>query len=66
MARTLPTFTTGPECRAKATSLRTVSVHAHKPGARERMLDMALKWDARAEAYELSTQTLLNISSFGP
>jgi hypothetical protein len=33
--------------------------HAHKPGARERMLDMGLNWDTQAEAYELSAQKLL-------
>jgi hypothetical protein len=59
MARTLPTFTTGPECRAKAASLRTMSDHAHTPGARERMLDMALEWDARADAYDASAQRLV-------
>jgi hypothetical protein len=59
MARTLPTFTTAPECRAKAASLRTMSEHAHKPGARQRMLDMALNWDVQAEAYELSAQKLI-------
>jgi hypothetical protein len=56
MARTLPTFTTATECRAKAASLRTISEHAHKPGTRERMLEMALEWDAQAEAYEASAQ----------
>jgi hypothetical protein len=45
-------FNTGPECRAKAASLRTISVYAQSPLAKARLLNMALEWDGRAETYE--------------
>jgi hypothetical protein len=45
-------FKTGPECRAKAASLRTISVYAQSPLAKARLLNMALEWDGRAEACE--------------
>ena len=45
-------FNTAPECRAKAASLRTVSVHAHNPVSKAKILAMALDWDARADAFD--------------
>jgi hypothetical protein len=45
-------FNTAAECRAKASSLRTMSVYAQSPASKAKMLNMALEWDVRAEAYD--------------
>jgi hypothetical protein len=52
MKKQIDLFTTGPECRAKAASLRTISIYAQSPRAKARLLDMALEWDGRAQAYD--------------
>jgi hypothetical protein len=52
MKKQIHLFNTGAECRAKATSLRTISVYAQSPMAKARLLTMALEWDGRAEAYD--------------
>jgi hypothetical protein len=55
MKKQIHLFNTGAECRAKAASLRTISVHAQSPLAKARLLDMALEWDGRAEACDASS-----------
>lgn len=40
------------ECRAKATSLRTVSAYVQSPASKAKMLTMALEWEDRAAAYD--------------
>ena len=52
MKKQIQLFNTGAECRAKATSLRTISAYAQSPLAKARLLNMALEWDGRAETYE--------------
>ncbi len=46
------TFTTAPECRAKAASLRTISQYALNPVSKERLLGLALDWDNKASKEE--------------
>jgi hypothetical protein len=45
-------FNTAAECRAKASSLRTMSIYAESPASKAKMLTMALDWDDRAAAYD--------------
>ena len=45
-------FNTAAECRAKASSLRTMSVYAQNPASKAKMLRMALEWDDRATGYD--------------
>jgi hypothetical protein len=52
MKKQIYLFNTGAECRAKAASLRTISVYAQSPMAKAKLLDMAREWDGRAETYE--------------
>jgi hypothetical protein len=52
MKKQIHLLSTSAECRAKATSLRTISAYAQSPMAKARLLDMALEWDGRAETYE--------------
>jgi hypothetical protein len=46
-------FNTAAECRAKASSLRTMSVYAQSAASKAKMLIMALEWDDRAAAYDV-------------
>jgi hypothetical protein len=45
-------FNTAHECRAKATSLRTMAAYAQSPASKAKMLAMAREWDDRAAAYD--------------
>jgi hypothetical protein len=48
-------FNTAHECRAKATSLRTMSAYAQRPASKAKMLTMALEWDDRAAGCDTVT-----------
>jgi hypothetical protein len=56
-------FDSGPACRAKATSFRTIAVHAVDPVTKAKVLKMADEWDERAAKYEAAMESGLKAIS---